>query len=233
MNSLTHSSRTILDKRNGGGSKIPQFSSWHSLIVLTSHVTSHPRSESIWTNSFFKVAFCIARTINFVCFIFFPDCRLWIENSASFPNFSSAWIPEDINAAITACFVFAINPFIVTHTHWQWVSALVAVIWYHLFCFLHLKDASVHGMKWLFTNSSLSFCFPLKSSTLRHVTLLFRYSQEYDLKSRDSPSICSWGCVAAPASCWASISPLALISFTRLRNKANALPVRWSQGWRG
>jgi len=47
------------------------------------------------------------------------DCRPWIENSASFHQVSSDWIPQDINAAIAACFVFAINPFIVTHTHWQ------------------------------------------------------------------------------------------------------------------
>jgi len=88
-----HSSRTILDKRNGGVSKMPQFSSWCSLIVLTSHVTSHPRSESIWTNSPFKVAFGIACTMNFVCSIF-PDCRLWIENSASSHHLSSAWMTE-------------------------------------------------------------------------------------------------------------------------------------------
>ena len=50
----------------------------------------------------------IARTMNFVCSIF-PDCRLWIENSALFHHLSSAWIPEVINAAIAACFVFAIN----------------------------------------------------------------------------------------------------------------------------
>jgi hypothetical protein len=56
--------------------------------------------------------------MNLICSIL-PDCRLWIENSASFHHLSSAWIPEDINAAIAACFVFAINPFIVTHTHWQ------------------------------------------------------------------------------------------------------------------
>jgi len=37
-------------------------------------------------------------------------------------HLSSARIPEDINAAIAAYFVFAINPLIVTHTHWQWVS---------------------------------------------------------------------------------------------------------------
>jgi len=51
--------------------------------------------------------------MNFGCSIF-PGCRLWIENSASFLYLSSAWIPEDINAAIAACFVFANNPFIVT-----------------------------------------------------------------------------------------------------------------------
>jgi len=56
--------------------------------------------------------------MDFVCSVF-ADCRLWIENSASFHHLSSAWIPEDINAAIAACLVFAINPFIVTHTHWQ------------------------------------------------------------------------------------------------------------------
>jgi len=56
--------------------------------------------------------------MNFVCYIL-PDCRLWIENSASFHHLSSAWIPEDINAAIAARFVFVINPLIVTHTYWQ------------------------------------------------------------------------------------------------------------------
>ena len=40
--------------------------------------------------------------MNFVCSIL-PDCRLWIEHSASFHHFSSAWIPKDINAAIAAC----------------------------------------------------------------------------------------------------------------------------------
>jgi len=84
--------------------------------------------------------------MKFVCSVF-PDCRLWIENSALFFHLSSAWIPEDINAAIAACFVFAINQFIVTHIQWQCVSALVAVIWSHPFCLLHLKDASAHGMK--------------------------------------------------------------------------------------
>jgi len=74
------------------------------------------RSESIRTNGSFKVAFSIARTMNFDCSIF-PECRLWIENSASFYDLSSAWIPGDTNAAIAACFVFAINPFIVTHIH--------------------------------------------------------------------------------------------------------------------
>jgi len=56
--------------------------------------------------------------MNFVCSIF-PDSRLWIENSASFHHISSAWIPEDINAAIAACFVLMINLFIVTHTFWK------------------------------------------------------------------------------------------------------------------
>ena len=135
----------------------------------------------------------------------FPDCHLWIENSDSFHHLSSAWIPEDINAAIAACFVFAINPFIVTHTHWQWVSALVPVIYSHRVCLLHLKGASAHGMRWLFSNFLSSFYFPLKSATLQHLILLFRHSQKEDLKSRDSFSICSWSCLAAPASCWASI----------------------------
>jgi len=119
----------------------------------------------------FKVAFgIIARTMNFVCSIF-PDCCLWIENSALFHHFSSTWIPEDINAAIAACFVFAIKPLIVSHTYWQWVSALVAVSWSHRFCLLHLKDASAHRHEVTFTHSCPSFCFPLKSSTLRHSTL--------------------------------------------------------------
>jgi len=39
--------------------------------------------------------------------------------------------------------------------------------------------------------------------------------------SRDTSLICLWACVTAPALCWASILPLALISFTLLRNKAN------------
>jgi len=56
--------------------------------------------------------------MNFLCSIF-PDCRLLIENSASFYHLSSAWIPKDIDAEIAACIVFAIKPFIVTHTHWQ------------------------------------------------------------------------------------------------------------------
>jgi len=158
--------------------------------------------------------------MNFV-YSSFPDCQLWVENSASFHHLSSTWIPVDLHAAIAACFVFAINPFIVTHTHRQWVSALVAVIWSHRFC-LQLKDASAHCMKWLFTHSRPSFCVPLKSLTLRHLTLLFRNSQKEDFNSRDSSVICSWGCIAAPASCWASISPLAFIFLTRLCNKANA-----------
>jgi len=41
--------------------------------------------------------------MNFVGSIF-PDCRLWIENSASFHHLSSAWIPQDINAAMAAYF---------------------------------------------------------------------------------------------------------------------------------
>jgi len=186
-----HSSCTILDKRNGRGSKMPQFPSWYSLIVLTSHVTSQIRSESIWTNSSFKVAFDIARTMNFVCSIF-PDCRLWIENSASFHNISSAWIPEDINAAIAACFVYAINPFIVTHTHWQWVSALVAVIWFHRFCLLLLKYASTHGMKWFFTHSRLSarsgwskFSFQNAPSPMRMVRIYFHTSIFISQRDRD------------------------------------------------
>jgi len=83
--------------------------------------------------------------MNFDCSIF-PDCRLWIANSALFDHLSSAWTPEDIDAAVAASFVFAINPFIVTHAHWQGVSALVAVIWPHHFRLLHLKDASAYGM---------------------------------------------------------------------------------------
>jgi len=41
--------------------------------------------------------------MSFDCSIF-PDCRLWIENSVMFHHLSSAWIPEDINAAMAAYF---------------------------------------------------------------------------------------------------------------------------------
>jgi len=71
-----YSSRNFFDKQNGGGSKMPQFSSWYSLIVLTSHVTSHPRSE-IWTNSSFKVAsLSPAQWILFVQFFLIAICGL-------------------------------------------------------------------------------------------------------------------------------------------------------------
>ena len=84
----------------------------------------------------------------FCLFYFSWDCRLLIENSASFHNFSSAWIPEDINAAIATCFVLRSTRLSwPTVTHWQWVSALDAVIWSHHRCLLYLKDASAHGIK--------------------------------------------------------------------------------------
>jgi len=41
--------------------------------------------------------------MNFDCSIF-PDCRLWIENSVLFHHLSSAWIPQDIKAAMAAYF---------------------------------------------------------------------------------------------------------------------------------
>jgi hypothetical protein len=61
-----------------------------------------------------------AQRIFFVLFFLIAVCGLKTQlRSTSFHYLSSAWIPEDINAAIAACFVFAINPFILTHTHWQ------------------------------------------------------------------------------------------------------------------
>jgi len=153
-----------------------QFSSWYSLIVLTSRATSPPRSESMWTNSSFKVAFGITCTMNFVCSIFLiPVCGLktQLRSTISLPLASQKTL---MLQSLIALFLQSTRLSFITHTHWHWVSALVAVIWSHRFNLLHLKDASTHDMKWLFTHSRPSFCFPLKSCTLRHLILLFRNS---------------------------------------------------------
>jgi len=153
-----------------------------------------------------------------------PDCCLWIETPASFHHLSSAWILEDIDAAIVACFVLAINSFIVMHIHWQWASTLVAVIWSDHFYLptpeLPLPTAC-SDFSHIFVRHSAVFSTQRRKLWISAL-LLFQNLQKEDLKSRDSFSICSRSCVAAPTSCWAPNPPLAFISFTRFRRSSEA-----------